>query len=95
MILGFIGVCGLVQVAFYALAAYGEWSRLKRGAVCATLIVLHGAVFPDFFIPETQPGGTCGMPALSIYMIFLIFGIGSAVIIHFLTGLLLHPRRFD
>ena len=95
MVLWFLVVSGLTQIAFYALAAYGEWSRLKRGAVCATLIVLHAAVFPDFFIPDTLPEGTCGMPALSIYMIFWIFGIGSAVIIHLLTGLLLHSRRFD
>ena len=95
MILGFIGVCGLVQIAFYALAAQGEWSKGKQRAICATQIVLHAAVFPDFFIPETLPENTCGMPALSIYMIFWIFGIGSAVIIHLLSGLLRYSRHFD
>ena len=93
MLLWFLLASGLAQIAFYALAEYGEGRRVKRGAVGATLIVLHGAVFPDYFIPRDMPEGGCGMPVFGVYMAFWIFGIGSAVLIHLLTGILRHLRR--
>ncbi|WP_116108736.1 hypothetical protein [Lewinella sp. IMCC34191] len=92
MVLWFLGLCGLVQLAFYALAAGREGSSAKRHATCAAMVVMHAVVFPPYFMPEITAAG-CGMPVLLTYVTFWIFGIGSTVFIHLLTAIILRACR--
>ena len=88
MILQFITACGLVQLAFYILGSRGEGAWYKRQAIGATMFCLHAAVFPDYFLPEDLESNGCGVPVFATYAVFWIFGIGSAMVIHLLAGLI-------
>ncbi|RZJ70874.1 hypothetical protein [Flavobacterium sp.] len=75
----FFGMAALQVLAYAFLPKF----RFGKLLICAVLILVNLFVLPEFFLPEYGPDDTkCGLPILSLYIIFGILGNGIVLGIH-------------
>lgn len=84
-----IAICLVVQLTTYL---YLDRSKLSgwKYVLLTVLFVLNCFVFPGFYYPEVTPeaGMACGLSIVPIYLAFILFGAGSAVLLHLVYWLI-------
>lgn len=77
-------ICLVVQLAAYIYLDRKKLSGWKY-VLLIVLLVLNCFIFPEFYYPEVVPGRegmSCGLSIVPIYLAFILFGGGGAVLLH-------------
>lgn len=85
-----IAICLVVQLLAYIYLDRKKLSRWKY-VLLIVLLILNCFVFPEFYYPEVVPGRegmTCGLSIVPIYLAFILFGGGGAVLLYLIYWLI-------